>query len=90
MYWLAAINLLSVAVCVLDKLLSKRKKPNFRISEKTLFIISIAGGSVGMYITMLIIRHKTRHKNMMIGLPAIMLVQAAAVTFLLRRFYLSG
>jgi uncharacterized membrane protein YsdA (DUF1294 family) len=31
-----------------------------------------------MFLTMLLIRHKTKHKKFMIGIPLIMILQAAA------------
>ena len=55
------------------------KKGKWRVPEKTLFILSAMGGSVAMYITMKTIRHKTQHKRFMIGIPAIMVVQALLI-----------
>ena len=72
LWWLAIINVLSVAVCIFDKLQAKRG--GWRISEKALFTLSLLGGAVGMYITMRIIRHKTRHWRFMIGLPLIIVL----------------
>ena len=77
--YLAAISLISVVVCIYDKLISKLEKVALRIPEKTLFILSALGGSVAMYITMQIFHHKTKHKSFMIGIPVIMLLQAVAV-----------
>ena len=37
------------------------------------------GGALPMYVTMRIIRHKTKHKKFMIGLPVFAVIQAAAV-----------
>lgn len=77
--YLAAISLISVVVCIYDKLISKLEKVALRIPEKTLFILSALGGSVAMYITMQIFHHKTKHKSFMIGIPVIILLQAVAV-----------
>jgi uncharacterized membrane protein YsdA (DUF1294 family) len=71
--FLIAINLVSLVVCVADKLKARAKKS--RISEKTLFMLSAFGGSVAMYCTMILIRHKTKHKRFMIGLPVMIFVQ---------------
>lgn len=68
-----------------DKLQAKRGR--FRVSEKTLFILSIIGGSVGAYTAMRLVRHKTRHKRFMIGLPLIILLQSALLLFI---FHTSG
>ncbi|MBQ0084317.1 MAG: DUF1294 domain-containing protein [Clostridiales bacterium] len=80
-YYLLAVNLLAALVCISDKRRSIKGKR--RISEKALFIWSLLGGSVGIYLTMLAIRHKTKHKRFMIGLPLIIILQvfAAAAVF---------
>lgn len=77
--YLAAISLISVVVCIYDKLISKLDRVALRIPEKTLFILSVLGGSLAMYIAMQIFHHKTKHKSFMIGIPVIMLLQAVAV-----------
>ena len=69
------INLISVAVCITDK--RKAIKGSRRVSEKTLFALCFLGGSVGMYLTMKAVRHKTLHKRIMIGIPLIILLQTA-------------
>ena len=71
------INLISVAVFITDK--RKAIKGNRRVSEKTLFALCFLGGSVGMYLTMKAIRHKTLHKRFMIGIPLIIFFQIAIV-----------
>ncbi len=71
------ISIVSVIMTVRDK--SCAKKGKWRVPEKTLFILSALGGSVAMYITMKTIRHKTQHKRFMIGIPIIMIVQAAVI-----------
>ena len=81
--YLFAISLISVIVCVADK--SRAKRGKRRVRESTLFLLSALGGSAAMYITMRIIRHKTLHKRFMLGIPLIMLIQAAIFVFL-RRF----
>ena len=74
--YLAAISLIAVIVTCYDKLAAK-KLPRHRTREKTLFLISALGGSVAMYLTMHLIRHKTKHKSFMIGLPLIFVAQVA-------------
>lgn len=81
--YLAIINLIAVIMTVSDKLRAKGHKR--RIAEKTLFTAAILGGSAAMYLTMLVIRHKTKHKRFMIGLPLIMTVQTATIAFF--KFY---
>ncbi len=71
--YLVIINILSVYVTISDKVASKGN--GFRTPEKALMFLSFVGGSLGMYITMLIIRHKTRHMKFMLGIPVIILIQ---------------
>lgn len=71
------INLLSVVICILDK--RRAIKHGQRVSEKNLFLLSVLGGSFLMYITMLIIRHKTQKAKFMIGLPLIIVVHSILI-----------
>lgn len=79
--YLLIINLAAAVLCAADK--SKARAGRRRISEKALFITSIIGGSVGMFATMCAIRHKTRHKRFMIGLPLIIIIQSVLFVWLL-------
>lgn len=81
--YLCAINIIAIIVCAVDKIKAQLNK--WRISEKTLLAISVIGGALGMYITMLIIRHKTKHKTFMIGLPFLILVHVVAILLYLQR-----
>ncbi|MDD6603464.1 MAG: DUF1294 domain-containing protein [Eubacteriales bacterium] len=71
--YLVAINLLGIIVTVADK--KKAIKGKHRIPELDLWIIALLGGSLGTYIAMKIVRHKTKHKNFMIGIPIIIIIQ---------------
>ena len=81
--YLCAINIIAIIVCAADKIKAQLNK--WRISEKTLLAISVIGGALGMYITMLIIRHKTKHKTFMIGLPFLILVHVVVILLYLQR-----
>lgn len=74
--YLCAISIASVVVCCYDKIAAKHN-PKHRIREATLLWLSALGGSVAMLVTMLLIRHKTKHKKFMIGIPAIIILQIA-------------
>lgn len=58
------------------------KNGGWRISEKLLFITAFSGGATAMLATMLKIRHKTRHKRFMIGLPIIIALHLAIIIYL--------
>lgn len=80
--YLCAVSLLAVILTVADKRRAVRHR--FRVPEFTLLLVSVLGGSVAMLVTMLLIRHKTRHPKFMVGIPVIILLQAAAVFLIWR------
>ncbi len=57
----------------IDKQKAKRHK--WRISENTLILISILGGSIGSIMGMQLFRHKTKHVKFKLGLPIILIMQ---------------
>ena len=71
--YLAFISLISVIATTADK--SFAVHHTRRIPEKTLLALSALGGSAAMYVTMLLIRHKTRKSKFMAGIPLIMVIQ---------------
>ena len=83
--YLVLINLVSIIVTISDK--HKAKKHKWRVPESTLLLLSALGGSVAMYITMLIIRHKTKHHKFMIGIPIFIVLQCISVFLIWRNIY---
>ena len=83
--YIAIISLISIVVCIYDKKVSKKNRVELRTPEKTLLLLSALGGSVAMFVTMLIIRHKTKHVKFMLGIPIIMIAQAG-IAYLLFHF----
>ena len=79
--YLTAISLISIVVCCYDKIAAKKLQKH-RTRERTLLLLSALGGSLAMLATMLIIRHKTKHKKFMLGIPAIIILQVALVIVL--------
>jgi len=73
------ISIVSILVCIYDKKVSKKNRVELRTPEKILLILSAIGGSIAMFITMLLIRHKTKHIKFMLGIPIIILIQLAVV-----------
>lgn len=71
--YMALLSIVSMVVTIVDKInaVSHRR----RVPEKTLLILAALGGSAAMYLTMLVIRHKTKHIKFMLGIPIIMLFQ---------------
>ena len=77
--YVTIISVISIIVCFYDKKISKLNKVGLRTPEKWLLILSALGGSVAMFLTMLLIRHKTKHLKFMVGIPLIMVIQAAMI-----------
>ncbi len=61
----------------------KAKKGEWRVSEFTLLIIAILGGSVGILFGMRMFRHKTKKVKFFIGIPLIIIIQAVALAKLI-------
>lgn len=74
--YLAVISVISIIVCIYDKIAAKHN-PKHRTREATLLLLSALGGSVAMFVTMQIIRHKTKHIKFMLGIPLIIVAQVA-------------
>ncbi len=77
---LAAVNLISFAVCGADK--RAAVKHNRRVRERTLFLLAFAGGALGVWLAMLVFHHKTKKLKFMVIVPLALIAQAAAVYFL--------
>lgn len=71
------ISIVAVCLTVYDKLAAKRH--GFRISEATLLLCGAFFGAAAELITMLLIRHKTRHPRFMLGLPVMLVVQTIII-----------
>lgn len=84
--YLILISLVSICVTVSDKRRAIKNRTGARlrrVPEKTLLWLAALGGSVAMYITMHLIRHKTKHQKFTLGIPAIIFAQICLV-FLFR------
>ena len=93
LYYLIVINIVTFVVYGIDKL--KAKQGSWRISEATLLIFAVIGGSIGALLGMKIWHHKTMHKGgtcdvdnivggyqFKYGLPLILLAQIALFYFI--------
>lgn len=76
-YYLMFINIVTFFVYGIDKVKAKKKKR--RISESTLLILAVVGGTIGALLAMNVWRHKTMHKKFKYGLPLILLVQIVLI-----------
>ena len=80
--WLIAVSVMALAVTVWDKRRARRQA--WRVPERTLWLVAALGGTAVMYLTMHVVRHKTRHRRFMWGLPALLVAQGALLLWLLQ------
>lgn len=84
--YLAVMNVLGVAVMWSDK--RRARLHRWRIPEKVLFGMSLLGGSAGTWAGMYLFRHKTKHWYFVVGMPIILVCQAALAIYLMRLYVL--
>ena len=77
LYYLLVINILTFVVFGIDKW--KAKQGSWRISEATLLMFAVIGGTIGALLSMQVWRHKTMHLKFKYGLPLILLAQIAFI-----------
>lgn len=77
--YLLFINVIAFFAMLIDK--RRAIKNQWRISEKALIGMSVAGGSIGMLCGMQAFRHKTKHKKFTIGVPVILAIQILLLGF---------
>ena len=73
LFYITLINLLGLTLMYIDKI--KAINNEWRISENTLMLVSILGGSIGSYLGMRFFRHKTKHIKFLLGIPLIIFIQ---------------
>lgn len=78
--YIILINLIGLLIMKIDKNRARQRK--WRISESTIWLISIIGGSLGTLIGMFLFRHKTKHLSFRIGLPLLIMIQVLSVIML--------
>ena len=77
--YLLVINIFGFLAMWIDK--RKAEKGKWRIQEKTLFMITVLGGGIGTISGMYTFRHKTQKIGFTVGLPAILILEIAAVIY---------
>lgn len=83
LYLFLVLNIVGFMLIGYDKFLAKNHKS--RISEKTLLIFVLIGGTIGSGLAMLIFRHKTAKKSYLLKFWSITVLQ-----ILIGLYYLSG
>ena len=75
--YLVVMNLLAVVITVHDKNAAVRRRQ--RVRERTLMLTAALGGAPAMYLTMLVIQHKTRKPLFMIGIPLVFILELTVI-----------
>ena len=83
--YLIIMNIVGIIVMGVDK--HKAKVHEWRIPEKTLFMVSILGGSAGTWAGMYIFRHKTKHWYFVIGMPLILIIHIAIGVYIFMKLF---
>lgn len=78
--YLLAVNIATFFLYGIDKY--KAKNGRWRISEATLLMMAVIGGSIGAWTGMRLWHHKTMHKEFKYGIPVIIIIQVALVVYL--------
>ena len=84
--YLVVMNVLGVAVMWSDK--RRARLHRWRIPEKVLFGVSLLGGSAGTWAGMYLFSHKTKHWYFVVGMPLILVCQAALAIYLVHLYVL--
>ena len=79
--YILCVSIIAFAAYGIDK--RKAEKNKWRIPESVLIMLAVLGGSVGALAGMLVFHHKTKKAKFVIGIPVILLLQAAAALILL-------
>lgn len=80
--YLVIMNVIGFIMMAVDKY--KAKHHAWRINEKSFFLISLIGGSLGTIMGMYTFHHKTKHWYFVYGLPIILLGQVGLWNLYLR------
>ena len=83
--YLAGINLISLVAFGIDK--SRARRGAWRIPEKTLWLLGLAGGFLGGFAGMRLFRHKRRKISFLVVYWLVTAVSAALMAFLYDRWY---
>ena len=80
LYYFVCVNVLTFFVYGIDKWQARQGK--WRISEATLLLLAVIGGSIGAWLGMRVWRHKTKHKKFKYGIPAILMIHIIIIGYL--------
>ena len=74
---IAVMNIAAFALMGHDK--KRARQGKWRVSEKTLFLVTACFGGLGGVLGMKVFHHKTRHWYFRVFFPVLLVLQAAAI-----------
>lgn len=80
------INLFAIFLMRYDKV--KAINNQYRVNEKTLFLIALILGGIGIYIGMYLFRHKTKHVKFTVGIPLIIILNILTIYYLISHVFI--
>ncbi len=81
--YLIVISVITFFAFGFDKMKSVSQSPVRRTSERTLWLLSLIGGSIGALLGMNFFRHKTRKVSFQAGMIVIIALQVTLIAWLL-------
>lgn len=78
--YILIINVITFFLMWFDK--HEAKIGDWRVPERTLFLLVLLGGGIGGIAGMYVFRHKTRKWYFKVGFPAILIMQIVLVSYL--------
>lgn len=81
--YLLIINAGAFLVMTADKLFAR--SGSWRVPERTLLGLAAFGGSIGVWLAMYTVRHKTKHMKFVLGVPLILAAQISIFLYFLLR-----
>lgn len=84
LFYILFISILGILIMKIDKY--KATTHRYRISEKTIFIIALLGGSLGVWAGMYLFHHKTKHWYFVCGIPCILIIQIILAYVLIKTY----
>ncbi|MBO0960129.1 DUF1294 domain-containing protein [Neobacillus sp. MM2021_6] len=67
------MNIAGLFIMGVDK--KRARKHQYRIRERTLWLVALFGGAIGTTAGMQIYRHKTKHTSFKVGFPVLAIIE---------------
>lgn len=82
--YLVIINIIGFLAMGIDK--TRAQQHQWRIPERTLFVLALFGGSLGTWCGMYLFHHKTKHWYFVIGMSTILILDVILLVMYILRY----